>query len=272
MESTQETSVESQISHYTNILVTEADRIATFIINRPDKLNALSIETIREIKEAAVAASNNANILGVIITGSGNKAFVAGADIAEFSDFNSDEAEAMSRHGHDTFTYIENMSKPVLAAINGFALGGGCELAMACHIRIAATNARFGQPEVNLGLTPGYGGTQRLERLIGRSKATELLLTGDMINAEDALRLGMISQLVEPEALMEKAVEIMGKIAKKAPLAVAKTLSLINSYYDKTEDGFEAEIAAFAASFGTNDFKEGVAAFLEKRKAEFKGN
>lgn len=256
---------------YTNILSQTDGAICTITINRPDKLNALNIETVRELGSAVRAAIHDDAVRGIIITGAGPKAFVAGADIAEFKDLDASEAEAMAQNGHDVFNMIEQSPKPVIAAVNGFALGGGCELAMACHIRVASSNAKFGQPEINLGLIPGYGGTQRLVRLIGRGKATELLLTGDMIGAEEAKSLGLVNYVVEADNLLEKCKEILNKASQKSPLVVKQLLELAGSYYDKKEDGFASEISEFAKCFTTEDRKEGVSAFLEKRKAEFRG-
>ena len=256
---------------FENLTFTVEENIAIIKINRPDKMNALNISTIKEIKKALREAQNDDNIKGIILTGEGPKAFVAGADIAEFSNFSAAQAKEMSETGHETFDAIEHCEKPVIAAINGFALGGGCELAMSCHMRVAATNAKFGQPEVNLGLIPGYGGTQRLVRLIGRSKATELLLTADMIGAEEAKSLGLINHITAPEELIAKCKEILQKIAKKSPLAVAQILRLINHYYDKKDNGFTEEISEFGHCFDTEDFKEGVDAFLNKRSAQFSG-
>lgn len=264
------TSMEST-GEFNNILVSREGKIATLTINRPDKLNALTIDTIAEIRKAMENLSEDDSVSAIILTGSGQKAFVAGADIAEFSEFSVEQALEMAQAGHQAFDYVENLNKPVIAAINGFALGGGLELAMACHIRLAATNARFGQPEINLGVVPGYGGTQRLPRLIGRSRATEMLLTGDMINAEEALALGLISHVCEPELLMAKAGEIADKISTKSPIVLAGMLELIDCYYDKSVDGFATEQEVFSQCFATADFKEGVSAFLEKRKPSFKG-
>jgi enoyl-CoA hydratase len=210
--------------NYTNILSQTDGAICTITINRPDKLNALNIETVRELGSAVKAAINDSAVRGIIITGSGPKAFVAGADIAEFKDLGPNEAEAMAQSGHDTFNMIENSPKPIIAAVNGFALGGGCELAMACHIRIASSNAKFGQPEINLGLIPGYGGTQRLVRLIGRGRATELLLTGDMFGAEEAKTLGLVNYVVEADSLLPKCKEILDKVSQKSPLVVRQLL------------------------------------------------
>lgn len=256
---------------YENLIYTVEENIAIIKINRPDKMNALNIQTIKEIKKAVKEAKKDDEIRGIIITGEGAKAFAAGADIAEFSEFSVSEAEEMSESGHEAFDSIEHCKKPVIAAVNGFALGGGCELAMSCHMRVASSNAKFGQPEVNLGLIPGYGGTQRLVRLIGRSKATELLLTADIIGAEEAKTLGLINHVVAPEELIAKCKEILQKIAKKSPLAIAQTLRLINHYYDKKDNGFAEEISEFSHCFDTDDFKEGVDAFLNKRQATFTG-
>jgi len=257
---------------FKNLKYQQVDGICTITINRPDKMNALNIETISELGIAIASAENNKEIIGIIITGEGQKAFVAGADIAEFSEFSASGGKEMSKKGHDVFDSIENCTKPVIAAVNGFALGGGCELAMACHMRIASNNAKFGQPEVNLGIIPGYGGTQRLVRLVGKSKATELLLTGDAISAEEGKAYGLVNHITEPDQLIPKAIEILSKVAKKSPLAVDKILELVNAYYEKEGNGFELEINEFSNCFDTADFHEGVQAFLEKRKANFTGN
>jgi enoyl-CoA hydratase len=257
--------------NFKNLKYAVDNRICTITVNRPDKMNALNIETISELSTAFAEAEASKDVAGIILTGEGQKAFVAGADIAEFSNFSVEEARKMAAKGHETFDQIENCSKPVIAAVNGFALGGGCELAMACHMRVASSNAKFGQPEVNLGIIPGYGGTQRLVRLAGRSKATELLLTADMINAEQALGLGIVNHVVELDQLLDKAKEILAKIFQKSPLAVAQVLKLINTYYDKDLDGFSEEVTEFSECFDTSDFREGVSAFLEKRKANFVG-
>ncbi len=258
--------------NFKNLKYELADGICTITINRPDKMNALNIETISELGSAISASENNSEIIGIIITGEGPKAFVAGADIAEFSEFSAEAGKEMAYKGHIVFDSIERCAKPVIAAVNGFALGGGCELAMACHMRIASTNAKFGQPEVNLGIIPGYGGTQRLVRLVGKAKATELLLTGDAISADEAKVLGLVNYVTEPDQLLPKALEILSKVAKKSPLAVDKILELVNAYYEKEGNGFELEINEFSNCFNTADFHEGVQAFLEKRKANFTGN
>lgn len=255
---------------FENILSETKEGICTITVNRPDKLNALNKKTIAEIGEAVKNAQHSNEVNVIILTGAGSKAFVAGADISEFAGYNLDEAKALSKHGHDVFDSIENCTKPVIAAINGFALGGGCELAMSCHLRLASENAKFGQPEVKLGLTPGYAGTQRLPRLIGRTKATELLLTADMISANEALQLGLVNYVVKQEELAGKCMEIANKIKQQAPVAVAEIINCINVYYSNN-DGFVEEINAFGRCFTTEDFKEGTKAFLEKRKANFIG-
>jgi len=256
---------------YENLLTEKKEGILTIVVNRPDKLNALNKKTIAEIGEAVAEGNNDPEVSGIIITGAGEKAFVAGADISEFSSYSEQEAAALSRHGVEVFFSIERSAKPIIAAVNGFALGGGCELAMACHMRIASETAKFGQPEVNLGLLPGYSGTQRLVQLIGKAKALEYLMTADMIPAVEAHRLGLANYVVPAAEVLSKSTEILKKIATKAPLAVAAVIRSVNSHFAYNEDGFETEIKEFGKSFVTEDFKEGSAAFLEKRKAEFKG-
>lgn len=256
---------------YQNILTAKEDGIFQITLNRPDKLNALNYQTIQEVGMALREANNDPEIMAVLITGSGEKAFAAGADISEFAAYSREEAEKLSRDGNHVFTSIERSPKPVLAAVNGFALGGGCELAMACHLRVASENARFGQPEVNLGLTPGYAGTQRLVQLIGKGKALEYLMTADMIPAAEAHRLGLVNYVVPQAELIGKSKEILQKIAGKAPLAIAAVIRCVNSHFAYDEDGFETEVEEFSECFDSEDFKEGTAAFLEKRKAEFRG-
>lgn len=254
---------------YTNILTAISEGILTITVNRPDKLNALNYDTIREIGEAVNAGEKDASVRAMIITGTGPKAFVAGADISEFSSYSVPEGKALSAHGHGVFKSIEMCTKPVVAAVNGFALGGGCELAMSCHIRIASDNAKFGQPEVNLGLIPGYAGTQRLVQLIGKGKAMELLMSADMIGAEEAHRLGLVNYVTTPGELITKCVELLNKITAKSPQAVASVIRCVNAFFTDGVDGFQFEIDEFGRCFATGDFKEGVSAFLEKRKPDF---
>ncbi len=252
-----------------NILTSSEKGIFTITINRPDKLNALNYQTIQEIGAAVKQAEGDGSIKGIIITGSGNKAFVAGADISEFAGFSREEGKKLSADGGRVFDSIEQCTKPVIAAVNGFALGGGCELAMSCHIRIASTNAKFGQPEVKLGVIPGYGGTQRLVQLIGKGKALEYLMSAEMIGAEDALYYRLVNYVTAPEQLLEKSREILEKITAQSPNAIASVIRCVNAYYSKDIDGFKFEIDEFGNCFGTADFKEGVKAFMEKRKPEF---
>ena len=242
-------------------------------INRPDKLNALNHHTIEEIRTAIQQVYDDNTIRGVIITGSGEKAFVAGADIAELAELNEVNGRKFAEQGLEVFALIENCHKPIIAAVNGFALGGGCELAMACHFRIASSNARFGQPEVNLGIIPGYGGTQRLTQLVGKGKALELLMTGDMLTADEAKALGLVNHVVKTrEELQAKCEEIMNKIITKAPLAIGRIINCVNAAYNPHENGYQVEANSFASCCRTDDFKEGTSAFLEKRKPQFTGN
>lgn len=257
---------------YTNILATNDSGICTITVNRPDKLNALNKDTIAEIGAAVHAAAHDPEVYGIIITGSGAKAFVAGADISEFAAYSLEQGMELSAHGHRVFDSIEKCHKPVIAAVNGFALGGGCELAMACHMRVASENARFGQPEVKLGLIPGYGGTQRLPKLIGKGRAMELLMTADMVDAREAWRIGLVNHVVPAEELMTVCVGILVKIKAQAPVAISEIVRTVNASDDKQADGFRVEIERFGACFTTGDFKEGTDAFLNKRKADFKGN
>jgi enoyl-CoA hydratase len=241
-------------------------------INRPDKLNALNRQTIEELHETLVEAENQEEIRAIILTGAGQKAFVAGADIAEFANFSVSEGKQLSSLGHfKIFNFIENFSKPIIAAVNGFALGGGLELAMACHIRVVSDNAKMGLPEVSLGLIPGYGGTQRLAQLLGKGKAFEMIVTADMITAQDAYKWGLANYVTTQDELLNKCFELTSKIATKSPTAIKTAIKVINAGYNNNLNGFEVEIEEFGKSFGTKDFKEGVSAFLEKRKANFKG-
>jgi enoyl-CoA hydratase len=250
---------------------TDENRILHITINRPDKLNALNMTLLGELHALLEDYEQVDEVCGIIITGSGAKAFAAGADIAEFAHFNANEGCDLSARGHHIFNTIEHYPKPIIAAVNGFALGGGCELAMACHIRVAATNAKFGQPEVNLGIIPGYGGTQRLVQLVGKGKALELLMTADIIGATEALQLGLVNHVVEPEQLMPKCVEILKKISSKAPLAIEKIIQCVNAHFAGNHSGFDAEVKHFGECCDTQDFKEGTTAFLEKRAAKFVG-
>lgn len=255
-----------------NILSTEKDGILYLSINRESKLNALNFETLEDIRDIFNEVSDNKEIKGVIITGSGEKAFIAGADISEIAELNELNARKFSENGQEIFQLIENCHKPVIAVINGFALGGGCELAMACHIRIASANAKFGQPEVNLGIIPGYGGTQRLTYLVGRGKANELMMTGDMIGAEEAKNLGLVNHVLPTkEEAMEKAEEMLKKIMSKAPLAIGMIIDCVNAAYIESENGYQTEANSFARCVKSGDYKEGTSAFLEKRKPVFKG-
>ncbi len=254
---------------YQYILTQLSENILTITINRPDKLNALNRDLLQEIKDAVMNAQTNEEVAGIILTGSGQKAFAAGADIAEFSSYSVEEGTSLSGAGHLVMNEIENSTKPVVAAVNGFALGGGCELALACHIRMASTNAKFGQPEVKLGLIPGYGGTQRLTRCIGKAQALEFLLTADTIGAEKAKLLGLVNEVVAPEELLSHCKSLLDKVKTKSPLTIAQILKLSNNYYQGS--GFEEEIKEFGNCFGTADFKEGTDAFFNKRVAIFTG-
>ncbi|MFC0775449.1 enoyl-CoA hydratase/isomerase family protein [Terrimonas alba] len=257
---------------YSSLLVQTENNITTITINRPDKLNALNKTVIEELSAAIDAMISNPEAKSAIITGSGSKAFVAGADISEFSSLNAAGGKALAQRGQDlVFSKIENSPKPIVAAVNGFALGGGCELAMSCHFRIAAENAKFGQPEVNLGLIPGYGGTQRLVQLIGKGRAVELLMTGNMIDANTALQYGLVNHVVVQEELLSKTKSILDVINSKAPLAIAGCITAANAVFDETKNGYAVEIETFGELFDTADAKEGAAAFLEKRKAKFTG-
>ncbi|MGI8582940.1 MAG: enoyl-CoA hydratase/isomerase family protein [Chitinophagaceae bacterium] len=255
---------------YTTLLTNLENGIFTITINRPDKMNALNQQVMNDLNNVMDEVYKNMEIKSVIITGQGNKAFVAGADISEFSGLSQQEGMALAKKGQDIFFKIENCSKPVIAAVNGFALGGGCELAMACHMRIASDNAKFGQPEVNLGLIPGYGGTQRLTMLVGKGKAIELLLTGNMIDASEALRVGLVNYVVAQEQLLNKANEILATINSKAPVAVTKCINAANHAFTGMK-GYEQELFGFSECFSTEDVKEGTSAFLEKRKPNFTG-
>src|SRR5882724_11456684 len=251
---------------YQTLLTSLENNIYIITINRPDKLNALNKTVIEELSAAVDEVYNNSEIKSAIITGAGAKAFVAGADISEFLELNAGEGEELARRGQQlVFDKIENCSKPIVAAVNGFALGGGCELAPACHFIYASDNAKFGQPEVNLGLIPGYGGTQRLTQLIGKGRALELLLTGNMLNASNALQFGLVNAVVPQEELLNKAKSILSIINTKAPLAIAKCIECANAAVSN-QNGYAIEIESFGKCFATEDMKEGVNAFMQKRK------
>ena len=257
---------------YTSLLVSLENGILTITINRPDKMNALNKTVIEELGAIIEDSYSNPQIKSVIITGNGSKAFVAGADISEFVSLNGTAGKALAEKGQRlVFSKIENSPKPIVAAVNGFALGGGCELAMACHFRLCSDNAKFGQPEVNLGLIPGYGGTQRLTQLIGKGRSIELLIGGSMIDAATALQYGLVNYVVAADELLPKAKAILTLINTKAPLAIAACIKAANAVYNETADGYATEINAFGNCFATEDMKEGTAAFLEKRKAVFTG-
>jgi len=262
---------------YSTILTNLENGILTITINRPDKLNALNAAVFTDLDKAMDEVGNNADIRSAIITGAGPKAFVAGADITEFGGLNKEQAMALAKRGQDVFFKIENSKKPVVAAVNGFALGGGCELAMACHFRLCSENAKFGQPEVNLGLIPGYGGTQRLTQLVGKGKSMELQMTAHMVDANEALQLGLVNHVTTSESLLERTKDILLVIQSKAPVAVGKIIECVNvavvsdSAYTNGKSGYDKEVEAFGDCFITEDMKEGTTAFLEKRKANFKG-
>lgn len=246
--------------------------VGTVTVSRPESLNALNTETLGRLREVMQEIADNKDIRGVILTGEGEKAFVAGADIKELAALNQQQAHELALRGQSLFRSIEQLPKPVIAAVNGFALGGGCELAMACHFRIATRNARFGQPEINLGIVPGYGGTQRLTQIVGRGKALELLLTADMITAEEALALGLVNHVFETKqemiAFAEKAIE---KISSRSPIAIAGIIEAVNAGFESEKHGYETEAGLFGHCASTEDFKEGTSAFIEKRKPSFKG-
>ncbi|TCO67647.1 short-chain-enoyl-CoA hydratase [Caldanaerobacter subterraneus] len=257
---------------YKNIEVKIEKGIATITISRPKALNALNTETLEELENVLEVLQNDDGVKVIVITGAGEKAFVAGADISEMKDMSVFEAKKFAELGQKVFRKIELMKKPVIAAVNGYALGGGCELALACDIRIASRNAKFGQPEVGLGIIPGFGGTQRLPRIVGVSKAKEFIYTGDMIDAEEALRIGLISKVVEQDKILEEAYGIAKKIMSKGLVAVSLAKEAINKSLEVDIDsGMEYEANAFALCFGTQDQKEGMAAFLEKRAPKFEG-
>lgn len=255
-----------------NILIEKQDNIAVITINRPTKLNALNKATIEELHNGFKMLNDDAAIKAIVITGSGEKAFVAGADISEFAHFSVEDGGKLAAKGQELlFDFVENLNTPVIAAVNGFALGGGLELAMACHFRMASDNAKMGLPEVTLGVIPGYGGTQRLPQLVGKGRAMEMIMTAGMIDAQTALNYGLVNHVVSQEELVDFAKGIAAKITKNSSVAIAKAIAAVNANYTDGVNGFEVEIENFGASFGTEDFKEGTTAFLEKRKANFPG-
>jgi enoyl-CoA hydratase len=257
---------------FQNLLIEHKGRIQYIIINRESKLNALNKATMAELHTAFYEAFHNPDVGGIIITGAGQKAFVAGADISEFAGLTAEGGAELARIGQTTvFNLIENGNKPVIAAINGFALGGGLELALACHIRIAAETARMGLPEVTLGLMPGYGGTQRLVQLAGKGKALEMIMTADTITAAEAYQFGLVNHVISQDNLMAKAEEILNKILSRAPLAVASAIRAVNAGFKTGVNGFDIEIEEFSKCFKTSDLQEGISAFLQKRKPDFKG-
>lgn len=256
---------------YKNIIISQTEGIQIITINRPEQLNALNKVTIEELSNAIGEAEENISIGVIILTGAGEKSFVAGADIKEFADFNISQGGALAETGQTLlFNKIEQLNKPVIAAINGFALGGGLELAMSCHLRLAAQNARLGLPEVSLGLIPGYGGTQRLAQLVGRGKANEMIFTAGMILADEALQIGLVNHVVEANELLDKCVEIANKIMRNSPMAIATAIQCVNAGYQDGVNGYEVEIESFGRCFGTKDFIEGTSAFLNKQKPSFR--
>ncbi|KQC30477.1 enoyl-CoA hydratase/isomerase family protein [Flagellimonas eckloniae] len=258
---------------YKNIYIEEENNIATITINRPKKLNALNKRTIEELHVAFKELDEDTGIKVIIITGSGEKAFVAGADISEFSDFSIQEGWQLAAEGQKLlFNFVENLSTPVIAAVNGFALGGGLELAMSCHFRLASENAKMGLPEVTLGLIPGYGGTQRLPMLIGKGRAMEMIMTAGMIDAATALDYGLVNHVVSQEELLPLGHKIASRISNNSSVAIKYAINAVNAGFKYDVNGYAAEVDAFGSCFGTNDFKEGTSAFLEKRKADFPGS
>jgi len=256
-----------------NLIISNDGAVRTITINRPEKLNALNRAVIKELSEAFSMAENDNSVRAVILTGAGEKAFVAGADISEFAHFSDEDGQKLSAEGHKMlFNAVEKMGTPVIAAVNGFALGGGLELAMSCHIRVASDNARVGLPEVSLGVIPGYGGTQRLAQFIGKGRALEMITTAQMITAAEAHSMGLMNHVVNPAELIEKCEEIANKIARNSPVAIRAAIRAVNAQFTEDVDGYAVEIEAFGSCFGSDDFKEGTAAFLEKRKPNFSGN
>jgi enoyl-CoA hydratase len=257
---------------YNNLITEVANSVMTITINRPSQLNALNSETIDELNKVLSLADVNQEVRAIIITGAGEKAFVAGADIKEFAHFSTEQGRMLSAKGHKLlFDFVENMSKPVIAAVNGFALGGGLELAMSCHIRVASDNAKLGLPEVTLGVIPGYGGTQRLAQLVGKGKAIEMIATAGMVTADEGLAWGLVNYVVPQPELLNKCNEIASKMVKNSPVAVGAAIRAVNAGFQSGKNGFAAEIREFGRCFGSEDFKEGTTAFMEKRKPTFSG-
>tara|TARA_R110002049_G_scaffold21057_5_gene77548 strand:+ start:15567 stop:16349 length:783 start_codon:yes stop_codon:yes gene_type:complete len=257
---------------YNNLLFKEDNGITTIIINRPKKLNALNKETIEELHDAFNEANANKNTKVIMVTGSGEKAFVAGADISEFANFDVKEGTQLAANGQDIlFHFVENLSTPVIAAVNGFALGGGLELAMACHFRVASDNAKMGLPEVSLGVIPGYGGTQRLPQLVGKGRAMEMIMTAGMIDATEALNYGLVNHVTTQDQLLPLCEKIAAKISRNSSVAISAAIKAINANFEDGVDGFDVEVTEFGNCFGTKDFAEGTTAFLEKRNADFPG-
>ncbi len=257
---------------FENVLVDSNNGISTITIDRPSKLNALNKATIKELHHAFMEADEDPDIKVIIITGSGEKAFVAGADISEFADYSVSQGSELASQGQALlFDYVAHLSTPVIAAVNGFALGGGLELAMAAHFRIASDNAKMGLPEVSLGVIPGYGGTQRLPQLVGKGRAFEMIMTAGMISAENALDYGLVNYVTTQEELIPLAEKLAGKIMNNSPVAIAAAIVAINAGFEEGENGYDEEITQFGKCFGTADFQEGTQAFLQKRKANFPG-
>ena len=255
---------------FENILITTENGIGQITINRPSKLNALNVSTIQELRNAFESLDQNQEVRAIIITGEGEKAFVAGADISEFANFSIEEGAQLAAQGQELlFDFVENLKTPTIAAINGFALGGGLELAMSCHFRIASDNAKMGLPEVSLGVIPGYGGTQRLPQLIGKGRAMEMIMTAGMITAEDAFRAGLVNHVVPQSELLDFTKGIATRIIRNSPYAIGRAIKAVNANFKEGVNGYETEIRNFGKCFATEDFKEGTTAFLEKRKAEF---
>ena len=258
--------------NYTNILQEVEEGILSITIDRPKKLNALNRETIQELHEAFKEAKDDEEVKVIILTGTGEKAFVAGADISEFADFSVEEGKKLAAEGQEKlFDYVANFPKPVIAAINGFALGGGLELAMAAHFRTASDNAKMGLPEVSLGVIPGYGGTQRLPQLVGKGRAMEMIMTAGMIDANQALQYNLVNHVTTQEELIKFTEKLAYKIMKNSTVAIKAAIKAINANYKDGVNGFDTEIDEFGKAFGTADFKEGTSAFLNKRKADFPG-